>query len=105
MPDGFETEVLAALRELRAGQNELREGQHRIEPALALVRQDLGARIDRLRDDLMVTTTIAAGAEERADGTRTIVRDLLKGQHELRRRVEKLEERDRDRGAGGVTPP
>lgn len=119
MAEGFEAEVLAALRELREGQErlrgevadlregqaairgevaDLREGQHRVEHALALMREDLGARIDRLRDDLTVTTTIASSVEGRVDETRAIVRELVKGQQELRRRVEKLE--DRGQGPG-----
>ena len=76
MPEGFEVEVLAALRELT-------EGQHRIEAALGMVRADvaaLRAEVSDVRDELVVTTTIAASAEDRADATRALLRQVVKAQ-------------------------
>ncbi len=93
----FEDEVLAALRELT-------EGVHRVEAALGMVRDDLAARIDRLREDVAVTTTIATETEGRVDSTREIVRVLLRKEQELRRRIERLEERDRGREARPAQP-
>ena len=52
----------------------------------------LAAALEKLR----LTNADVEGV--RADGTRTLGRDLLKREQELRRRVEKLEDRDRDRG-------
>ena len=117
MADGFEAEVLAALRELRAevgvlreGQEAIRgevreliEGQHRVEHALAPVREDVAGlkrEVAGLREDVLVATSLASGAEERVEDTRAILRTVLKGQQELRHRVARLEERDREQGAG-----
>lgn len=133
MPEGFEAEVLAALRELRAEVGDLRAGQeatraevaglkgevgslraevreatetgHRVEHALALVREDvagLGREVAGLREDVLVATSLATGAEERVEDARAILRTVLKGQQELRHRVARLEDRDRERGAGGA---
>ena len=87
----FEDEVLAALRDLR-------EGVHRLDHALAMVRDDIGRLRDELREDLVVATTIATRTEAGLESDRTIVRRLATGHQELRRRVEKLEERDRGQG-------
>ncbi len=119
MPEGFEAEVLAALRELRAevaglkGEvgslraevRETTETGHRVEHALALVREDvagLGREVAGLREDVLVATSLATGAEERVEDARAILRTVLKGQQELRHRVARLEDRDRERGAGAA---
>lgn len=104
MPDGFEAEVLAALRELRAEVRDLTEGQHRIEAALGMVRADvtaLRAEVADIRDELVVTTTIAASAEDRADATRALLRTVVKAQQGMGRRLAELEKRDRERPPEG----
>jgi chromosome segregation ATPase len=124
MPDGFEAEILAALRDLRAEVSDLRAGKeatraevaglraevrettetgHRVEHALALVREDVAGltrEVAGLREDVLVATSLATGAEERVEDARAILRTVLKGQQELRHRVARLEDRDRERGAG-----
>jgi hypothetical protein len=97
MPEDFEAEVLTALRELRGDVRDLREGVDRLDHALALVREDIGRLRDELREDLVVATTIATRTEAGLESDRAIVRRLATGHQELRRRVEKLEERDRGR--------
>ena len=93
MADGFEAEVLAALRELT-------EGVHRVEAALGMVRADVAAlrgEVADIRDELVVTTTIATSAEDRADATRALLRTVVKAQQGMGRRLAELEKRDRDR--------
>jgi hypothetical protein len=101
MAEGFEAEVLAALRELT-------EGQHRIEAALGMVRADVNALVAEvadIRDELLVTATITASAEDRADATRALLRTVVKAQQGMGRRLAELERRDRERGTGEATPP
>jgi len=88
---------------LRAEVREATETGHRVEHALALVREDvagLGREVAGLREDVLVATSLATGAEERVDDARAILRTVLKGQQELRHRVARLEDRDRERGTG-----
>ena len=77
MLEGFEAEV-----------REATETGHRVEHAQGLVREDVP-----------VATSLATRAEERVEDARAILRTVLKGQQELRRRVSRLEERERERGA------
>ena len=106
MPEGFEAEVLTALKGLREGQNALRaevaglrEDVHRIDAALALVRADVAAareELGDLRGEVVVATTLAAGAETRADATRELLREVIKTQAAHGRRLGRLEERGRE---------
>lgn len=122
MTEGFEAEVLAALAGLKAGQDELRadvrdvrsdlgglreevgglrEDVHRIDAALGMLRAEVrGVREDLadLRGEVVVATTLAAGAEARADATRDLLREVIKTQAAHGRRIGKIEDRERDRG-------
>src|SRR3954447_6803200 len=98
MAEGFEAEVLAALRELT-------EGQHRIEAALGMVRADVNALVAEvadIRDELLVTTTITASAEDRADATRALLRTVVKAQQGMGRRLAELERRSGGGGPGAA---
>ena len=120
MPDGFEAEVLAALTGLKADMSGLkadmsglkadvsglredvgglREDVHRIDAALGMLRAEVGEvrqELADLRSEVVVTTTLAAGAEARADATRDLLREVIKTQAAHGRRIGRLEDRGRE---------